>query len=311
MSAAVDTRRILIFLAIAFGLAWATALILALTGGLADSPALAPGFSLALALLAGPYMWAPALAHILTRAITREGWADRPLRLRFGRGWRWWLAAWLLPPILIAAGGAIYYLIFPGHFDPAMSAAQEMMETAAQQAGQTLPLSVQAIVIAQLASGFVVAPLINSFFTFGEEFGWRGYLQPKLMPLGGRTALLLMGLIWGIWHAPVIAMGHNYGLEYPGAPWTGILAMVWFTLIGGTLLGWLTLRAGSVWPAVIGHAMLNGFAGAAIYFVRGEPNPLLGPLPVGVIGSLSFAAAALAIFLIPGALTPPAEPPPA
>jgi membrane protease YdiL (CAAX protease family) len=113
-----------------------------------------------------------------------------------------------------------------------------------------------------------------------------------------------MGLIWGVWHWPVILMGHNYGLDYPGAPFLGPLAMVWFTLVLGTFLGWVTLKARSVWPAVIGHAAVNGMANLGVIFVQGEPNPLLGPLPVGLIGGAGFTVVALLLFLVPGALRP-------
>jgi membrane protease YdiL (CAAX protease family) len=138
--------------------------------------------------------------------------------------------------------------------------------------------------------------LINGLATFGEEFGWRAYLQPKLLPLGERKAMLWMGLIWGVWHWPVILMGHNYGLDYPGAPLLGPLAMVWFTLILGIFLGWLTIKAGSVWPAVIGHGAINGMANLGLIFSQGQPNPLLGPAPVGLIGGIGFAAVALVLW---------------
>jgi membrane protease YdiL (CAAX protease family) len=73
--------------------------------------------------------------------------------------------------------------------------------------------------------------------------------------------------------------------------------MVWFTLLLGTFLGWLTLKAGSVWPAVIGHAVINGLARLPAFFTQGEPNPLLGPGSAGVIGGIGFALIALWIFL--------------
>ena len=153
-----------------------------------------------------------------------------------------------------------------------------------------------------LPQGVLIAPLINSIATFGEEFGWRAYLLPKLMPLGGRKATLLIGLIWGIWHWPVIFMGYEYGFNYPGYPWVGPLLFIWVTFGLGTFLGWLTLRGKSVWPAVIGHAAINGIAGVAVFATTGEPNMLLGPLPVGIIGSLGFALVAFAIFVWPKAL---------
>ena len=106
-----------------------------------------------------------------------------------------------------------------------------------------------------------------------------------------------MGIIWGVWHWPIIAMGHNYGLDYPGAPWLGMLAMTWFTFVAGTFLGWLAFRGGSVWPAVIGHAAINATAGLGLLVSTGRVNLLLGPLPVGIVGSAGFSAVALWILL--------------
>src|SRR3970040_700781 len=212
-------------------------------------------------------MWAPAIANILTRVITKEGWKGAGLKPNLAKGWSTWIAAWFLPAILTFVGGLIYFLIFRDQFDPDLGTLSQMMQAAEARTGQTIPLGLWVLALIQLGSALLIAPLVNSFFTFGEEFGWRGYLQPKLMPLGFRKAMLLMGLIWGVWHWPLIAMGHNHGLDYFGAPWTGMLAMVWFTFVVGTLFGWLVLRGGSVWPAVIGHSVINAFAGFPIYLL--------------------------------------------
>jgi len=251
--------------------------------------------SLALVLLAVGVMWAPAVAHILTRLITREGWADLGLRPNLRHGWPYWLAAWFLPGILTVIGMVAFFAIFPIYFDPTLGTLMGMLPPG-------LPIDPWILAAAQVVQAMLIAPLVNSLFTFGEEFGWRGYLQPKLMPLGGRWTILIVGVIWGVWHAPIIAMGHNYGLSYPGAPWAGVPMMVWTTILFAALLGWVTVRGGSVWPAVIGHAAINGIAGLGAIFVQGEPNPLLGPLPVGIIGSVGFALLAVAVFLSPRAL---------
>ena len=58
------------------------------------------------------------------------------------------------------------------------------------------------------------------------------------MALGARRAFVLMGVIWGVWYWPVIATGHDYWLDYPCAPWLGLLAMVWFTFLIGTERSW-------------------------------------------------------------------------
>jgi membrane protease YdiL (CAAX protease family) len=297
--APLDLRRVALYLAFAYGIAWTFGLIIALTGGIAHSPSLIPGtpITLALVLLASGYMGAPALAHILTRLISREGWRDTKLRPQLKHGWPYWLAAWFLPALLTILGAALFFALFPRFFDPALSNLQNALAQATRTTGQPIPFGAWALIAIQTGVAVVIAPLLNGLFTFGEEFGWRGYLLPKLLPLGERRALLISGLIWGIWHWPVIAMGHNYGLSYPGAPWTGMLAMTWFTVVTGVFLGWAALRGGSVWPAVIGHAAINGISGLGALFVRGEPNPLLGPLAVGLIGSAAWAVLALWILL--------------
>ncbi len=292
MEPKLNSRRIFIFLAFAFGIAWLTALVIYRTGGLVNSPEIAPGFPLALVLLASAYMWAPALANIITRLITREGWKDMGLRLNFRKGWPYWLAGWFLPAIMTVVGAAVFFLLFPQTFDSSLSTLRKMMEASAS----AITMSPTALLVLQLGQAVLLAPILNALATFGEEFGWRVYLQPKLMPLGGRATMILIGIIWGIWHWPVIFMGYEYGFSYPGYPWTGPLLFLWVTFGLGIFLGWLTLRSKSVWPAVIGHGAINGFAGAAALLTIGSPNPLLGPLPVGIIGSVGFAAVALVIF---------------
>jgi uncharacterized protein len=298
MDSKVDTRRIVIFLGFAFGIAWIAGLIIYLTGGLTNSPQIAPGVSLALVLLATVYMGAPAVGNVLTRLITREGWKDVGLRPHFKKGWRYWAAGWFLPVVMTISGAALFFVLFPQYFDASLPYVQKLMAASPTPSSMT-PWT---LAIIQLAQAVLIAPIINSIATFGEEFGWRAYLLPKLMPLGGRKAMLWIGLIWGVWHWPVIFMGYEYGFNYPGHPWVGPLLFLWVTFGLGTFLGWLTLRGKSIWPAVIGHAAINGIAGVPIFVTAGQPNPLLGPLPVGIIGSVGFALVALAIFFSPSAL---------
>lgn len=300
----ISRKRLWIFLAFAFGLAWATGGIVALTGGIANSPLIVqvPGFTLTLAtvLIATGYMWSPAIAVILTRLITRQGWQNAGLHPRFKQGWKHYLAAWLLPVLITIFGAAVFFVVMPRYYDPQMGAIRAMLAAT----GAALPFPPVVFILLQLIQALIAAPLINSLFTFGEEFGWRGYLLPALMPLGGRKAVLLSGVIWGIWHAPVIAMGHNFGLEYPGFPWAGILAMTWFTILAGAFLAWVTIKAGSVWPAVIGHAMINGIAAIGSLMLKGEPPLLLGPTPVGIIGGVGFLVLAIIVLTSNKAFTP-------
>lgn len=304
MVSKINKKRILIFLAFAFGISWSTGLIIYLSGGLENSPTYdfaGAQISLALILLATAYMFGPAIANVITRLITKEVTDNLFLQPHFEkRRWVYYLAAWFLPGILIILGMLLFLLLFPIYFDPELSTLMEMLK----ETGQTDSVNPWLIAGLQTFQALLISPLLNAISTFGEEFGWRGYLQPKLMPLGSRKAVLLTGVIWGIWHWPVILMGYNYGTSYFGAPFLGPLAMVWFTLSLGVIFGWLTIKAESVWPAVIAHGALNGIASLGVIFVKGTPDPLLGPTPVGVVAGLGLSLTAITLLLLPGSLKP-------
>ena len=238
-------------------------------------------------------MAAPALANVLTRWVTGEGRKDLYLRSRFKQTKRYWLLAWLGTSFLVLLGMGIYYILLPQYYDPKLAAARKLLEQTTQSAGKAIPITPAMLVIIQILQAILIAPFINGLAAFGEEFGWRAYLFPKLMSLGGRKAMLAMGLIWGVWHWPVIFMGYEFGLSYPGFPWLGPLAMLWFTFVVGTYLGWLTLKARSVWPAALAHGSINAMGAIALLMVKGQPNPLLGPAGVGLLASLPFTLLAL------------------
>jgi len=134
------------------------------------------------------------------------------------------------------------------------------------------------------------------------------------MALGPREAILLVGVIHGVWHWPSILMGSDYGFGYWGTPVVGPLLFVVMACLTSAFYAWVTLRSGSVWPAAFGHGVINASAMLMAFFIRGAPDALIGPLPVGIIGSLGYAVLALAIMLSRGALAPsgserPVEPP--
>jgi len=295
METHVDTRRIVIFLSLAFGIAWLTGLFIFLHGGLSNPSPILPGIPLVLFLLAVPYMWAPAVANILTRLLTREGWKDVGLRPHFRKGWPYWLMGWFVPGLTTIAGAAVFFLLFPQYFDSNLGFVRQILLKAPVLAH----ISPWLLVAVEAIGGILISPILNSWATFGEEFGWRAYLLPKLMPLGWRKAMLLMAAIWGVWHWPVIFMGYEYGSTYPGHPWVGPLLFLWVIFAIGVFLGWIVLRGGSIWPSVIGHAAPNGIAALAVLVMKGSPSPLLGPLPVGLVGSSVAAVIALVLFFSP------------
>lgn len=112
-------------------------------------------------------------------------------------------------------------------------------------------------------SSLVTMQLIALLITvaaLGEEIGWRGFLLPALRPLGTAPALLLSGLVWGVWHAPLVLLGYNYGTISP----LGVVMMSITTILVGVLFGWLRMRSASVYPSAFAHGALNASGGTLL-----------------------------------------------
>lgn len=224
-------------------------------------------------------MFAPSAAMLLTRFFTKEGFSDIRLRPHWKGNFKWYLAAWFGPSALIAAGAALWFLLNPGRFDPTCSAFAGLAK------GADMPR----LILTQAAVGILAGPLINFIPALGEEAGWRGYLLPRLQKaLSPRLAVVVSGVIWGVWHAPMIALGHNYGTGYAGYPWAGIAAMTIFCVAVGSFLALLATRTRSALPCALAHGGLNAMASVGIYFAAGETSPFVGPLPTGIIGGAGF-----------------------
>ena len=291
MTPDIDRKRVFIFVAVTYGITVAGAVAMFLSGGASSD--FAPQTTLAGVVMLA-IAFAPALGNIVTRLITREGWSNMLLWPKVRRGWPAYLAAGILPLIAIVLGGAIYFLIFPGELDLSMAYARETGRVAA--AGTPA-----AVLGREMLERLSLIPLLT-FVIWGEEFGWRAYLLPKLMPLGGRKAVLLLGAIWGVFHWPMIFLGFQYGLRYWGAPVVGPLLFVLIILSPSVVYSWMTLRTGSIWPACLAHAVNNALCVMTTYLVRGEPNALIGPGVEGIVGCLGYILVALPILLIPSAL---------
>ena len=122
---------------------------------------------------------------------------------------------------------------------------------------------------------------INLLFTFGEEFGWRGLLVKETQKMGFWKSNLLIGFIWGVWHIPVILMGHNY----PGYPLSGSVMMILFCISLSFMQAYLRLRSKTILAPSAFHGMLNaGGPVTLIYLINN--NPLVGNI-TGVGGILS------------------------
>ena len=269
MNKKTELKRLLIYLAFSFGTAYAWFFITNMKFETWQEMPPAKESFIALGMLT------PLLAHILTRLVTKEsfklcGKDSMMLGISFKNGkWVFFLLAMLLPWIYIELGNALTILFFRELYDPEYYV--------------SLEIDKRILNIFPLAA--IVSGVFASFAAFGEEAGWRGYMMPKLLKLFGadedtsfakgkqfRATLLACitgGIIWGLWHAPLTCIGHNFGTDYPGFPFTGIARMCIFCTLVGIMLTFVTVKSGSVWPAAIMHAVNN--AGPSI--LNGYINP--------------------------------------
>lgn len=280
---------IIAFTVLACGLAWLVTLPLWLGAGLAEPMA---------GVLLPVMMLTPAIAAlVITFAMRIPAPGERvrflglwPLRPAKRVVWLM-VVGWLAPPLLVGFSVLLAAAFGFIRFDPTFAGfAAEIAKLVPE--GAPMP-PIELLVFSQLAM-IPVGALINSVVAFGEELGWRGWLVPALRPLGTWPTLLISGVVWGLWHSPVILLGYNFGRT----DITGVLFMVGGCIAWGILLGWLRLRSASIWPAVLAHGALNAAGGLVILFAASQPDlALAGPL--GVAGWI-VAAAAIAILALTG-----------
>jgi membrane protease YdiL (CAAX protease family) len=282
-----DRKPLIVFLSIAFGVSWPLFVLpLAFRGAAPETQQVVVLVAWSLA------MWGPGLgALVATRFVAKK--SLRSLNLgRLGQK-RMYLWAWLLPPALAVAAGLFTVLLGLARLDPGFAFIKQSF--AAVPGG--LPVPAWVVVAAQIGLSLTLAPLLNSIFGMGEELGWRGFLLPRLLPLGQWKAILLSGVIWGVWHAPVILQGHNY----PSAPVLGTLMMVVACVLLGAIFSWLYLRTGSPWAPALAHGALNATAGLSVLFLTPLDLTWGGTTvsPPGWIGMLLFVAWLIATRRLP------------
>jgi membrane protease YdiL (CAAX protease family) len=240
------------------------------------------------------FMYMPALAAVvMQRLVVREKVSALGLAFKPNL---WWLIAWVTPLAASSAALAIG-LLWPGvSFTPDMSGIFERLAgslTPAQVASARERLALLPVhpVLLVLGQALAAAP-INAIAAFGEELGWRGFLQRELQALGFWRSALVIGVIWGVWHAPIILQGHNYPLH----PVAGVAMMVGFTVLLAPLVAQAREKGGSVFAAALFHGSVNASAGVALLFLKGGSDLTVGL--TGLAGFVALGAVNLALFLV-------------
>jgi hypothetical protein len=191
-------------------------------------------------------MFAPAIAAVVMRAfVSKEGFKGSlgPVRHR----WRFYIAAFLGAVALVATLSGLAELGIGntdlkkwGYIGPAM---------------------------------LLIGIPIGTALAFGEEYGWRGYLLPKLLPLGDLKASFVVALIWAPWHLPVLLAG----LNYPGRSIPLVLAVFGLSTVALSLLHtrFFVAAGMSVMVASVLHGSLNTLSDNITDSSHIAGNPLL------------------------------------
>ena len=280
-------KRLVIFLVVTFGLTWGLQIPAGFALGTFEN---GEASSMPMIAFIAVSMFFPLVgALVANRACKPEDRIDLGIKPRIGENIRYYLVAWFGPALIALLGIVVFFVAKPQLFDPTMTS---YLETTAAQTGVSIDeLTAQMpptniFLAATLFAALAVAPFINMIPAFGEELGWRGMLFPTLaglMPV--RAAVVVSGIIWGLWHAPAIAMGHNYGMDYAGFSIAGILVMTLACTAMGCWLALLRARTGSVWPCALAHGAFNAVANFGVVFCTAGQG-LLGPSPLGLVAGI-------------------------
>jgi membrane protease YdiL (CAAX protease family) len=297
--------RVVLFYGIAVGWVCLVAAGLYLTGN--RNLAAGQGITVVTAVLALAYMPAPLVAALIVRRLDHRPLVTRGTMRRF---WRvvptvLLIAAVVIAALMLAMVGLSWLLgnrldlngvgrvLFTQEdlvanqllLLPSESAAG--VEKIASMTPSLWPL-LGITYVSALAAGFTV----NAVFAFGEEYGWRGWLADELRPLGAFWANVITGVLWGVWHAPLILLGFNYG-DY-GRIGTAFM-IAW--CIPASFLFWRARQiTGSLLAPAVLHGAENGFAGIFLVILV-DPIPVIAA-PAGLVGAVAVAVVAAVFWLL-------------
>lgn len=284
----IDRKKVLLFLGLTFSADWLLAGLFHLAGGRLNTT---PAIVMALCYMFVPMIMAVVVQRFIYRQPLRE-----PLGISF-RVNRWWVAAWLIPPAIAFAAFGVSLLFRSVFYSPEMAGIYEHFAAVftpeqieqIRRKQQMLPFHP---VWFALIQGLIIGPTLNAVAGFGEELGWRGFLQHELRPFGFWRSSAFIGLIWGVWHLPLILMGHNYPEHRAGG------ALLWTIncVSLGVVFSYVRERARSVIAAAVMHGTYNATASLAIILIVGGNDLVTGVQ--GVAGVIVTALTACLLFVI-------------
>lgn len=217
--------------------------------------------------------------------------------LNFFNGLNWWYLVVLVTPILVA-----FLALEIGAFMPDVVVTSDMSGMVARYtdlltAEQLDEMKTQiaelpkSLLLLSAVQAVLLGATINAVAAFGEELGWRGYLLRSFRNLSFAKASIYIGVIWGIWHAPLILMGHNY----PSYPVVGVAMMVVFCLVSTPIFNYLMIKSKSILAMAMLHGVVNASYGITILTLSGGNELTVGL--TGLAGIIALCLVVLAIYI--------------
>lgn len=244
-------------------------------------------------ILAVTYMFIPMICALLVEKLIHKEKLKPNLLISFKIN-RWFFIAWLITPVMSFGTLGISLLLPDVTYSPEMTGMVNRFEDMLtpeqleqmKNASETMPIHPIWLALLQ---GLIAGTTINAIAGFGEELGWRGFLLKSFRDMNFLKASIIIGFIWGVWHSPLILMGHNY----PQHPEIGVLMMTIWCILLTPLFLYFTVKAESVIAAAIMHGTLNATAGIAIMVIDGGND-----LTVGITGLAGFISLIVVLFVL-------------
>jgi uncharacterized protein len=269
-------KQLIYFLAITFAITYFLGGVAYYKGGLDKFPA---------TLL---QMFVPGLVALGIILFSKQKPYLKELGLKFSGG-KYLLSGSALMILVVGVSFLLCAILYNGYF-----LSIEKMQATLSKASIPLPsdnLLLQLSVIFSL--NVILGPFLNIIIFLGEEIGWRAFMMPRLLKLYGNKAYLIGGTIWAIWHAVIIALGHNY----PGFPILGNILFVFLCIPLGYLLQYFYIKSESVFIPAIMHGVVNKLTMTVLVFTVDDSKvqPMINT-PAGIIGVVVFSCAAIIIY---------------
>lgn len=285
-------KRMITFLSIIFGILYIPWIIGIIIPSLGET---------VYAIIGSPlvFMGTPALAVFITRKLTKD---ETPLNFstKIFKNKKALLFSALVPSACIFLGTVLFFLIFPEDLDFQGSFISETYGVFGA------PQDIEFTIGSMLLMGFIVYVISAVAFpiwyiALGEDIGWQGYMLPLLCKkMSVICAVIINGALWGLAHAPLIYYGLNYGTDYFGAPYTGILMMILVSIVLGIWMSYITLKTKNCMYAAIIHGAADIIGAVGNWISLSTKSSLLGPIPSGIISlSVLLIGAVILFFRMP------------